>query len=315
MFRLGGSVRLLTTVGRALARLVGAAPLAPADRGEATSLIRRATEAHRAGHRDEARRLFRQALALSKHETTALAGLRDIAAELGAWEEALALQERLLGLVPAGARPRETEWLAAIHYELGRAEMERGQPAPAVTHFRRALRAERSFVPAALALGEAYEATGDRREAVRAWERAVESQPALPLLARLERAYREEGRPARMIALYRDAAARAPDSIALALALGRVYLDLEMLDEAADQFEKVEVRVPDAPGVHAYLGAVFERRGEVREAFEEYRRALRLAGGFDWPERCAACGAPAPGWRDRCPQCGRWNSLRPAEGR
>jgi hypothetical protein len=67
--------------------------------------------------------------------------------------------------------------------------------------------------------------------------------------------------------------------------------------------------------VHAFLGAVFERRGEPREAFEEYRRALRLGGAFDWPQRCTACDASGLGWRERCPQCGRWNTYRPVTGR
>jgi len=147
---------------------------------------------------------------------------------------------------------------------------------------------------------------------VRAWERAAEVQPALPLLARLERAYREEGRPTRMIALYRTAIERAPDDLSLAVALGRVFFELEMLDEAADQFEKVEVQAPDLPAVHAFLGAVFERRGETRAAFAEYRRALQLARAFDWPHRCDACGATAAGWQDRCEHCRRFNTLHPA---
>ena len=84
-----------------------------------------------------------------------------------------------------------------------------------------------------------------------------------------------------------------------------------MLDEAADQFEKVEVRAPDMPIVHAFLAAVFERRGETREAFEEYRRALRLARSFDWPHACSACGAAATAGDERCPRCLRLNTLRP----
>jgi len=169
-------------------------------------------------------------------------------------------------------------------------------------------------VPAAVALGDAHEALGEHREAVRAWERAAEGTPALPLLARLERAHRREGRPSQMIALYRDALARAPDEPALAVALGRVYFELEMLDDAADQLEKVEVRAPDLPVVHAYLGAVFERRGDTQAAFEEYRRALALGHAFEWPHRCEACGATGSTWRDRCEQCRRWNTLRPVRG-
>ena len=154
-------------------------------------------------------------------------------------------------------------------------------------------------------------AAGVSREALRVWERAVETQPALPLLARLEQAYRAEGRPTRMIALYQAASARAPESVPLAFALGRVYFELAMLDEAADQFQKVEVREPDLPGLHAFLGAIFERRGQPPDAFDEYRRALTLSGAFEWPHRCAACGTEHGRWIDRCPSCGGWNTSRP----
>jgi tetratricopeptide (TPR) repeat protein len=309
------SLNALASFGRLIARAVGAAPLTSAASAEIAELLRRAGEADRAGRRDEAAHLYRQVLGHRRNDVTALRGLRDLAIDRRGWRDALDLAERLVAQVPAGERARESEWVAIIHYELGRAETERARPAAAIPHFRSALRADRGFVPAVLALGEAHEATGDRREALRAWERAVETQPALPVLVRLERAYREEGRPSRMIALYRAAIERAPDDLALAVALGRVYFELEMLDEAADQFEKVEVRAPDSPVVHAFLAAVFERRGETREAFEEYRRALRLSHAFDWPHRCAACGASAPAWRERCPQCGRLNALRPLGGR
>jgi lipopolysaccharide biosynthesis regulator YciM len=309
------SLRLLSAVGRLLARVIGAAPLGAPEDPEVTALARRAEEARRTGRREEARRLYRQVLDRRKNDMTALRGLRDVAVESAAWTEALGLQERILGAASPDERSREAEWLAGIHHELGRAEVGRGQPTAATGHFKSALRADRAFIPAALALGDAHEATGDRREAVRVWERAVEIHPALPVLSRLERAYREEGRPSRMIALYRTAVERAPDDLAVALALGRVYFELEMLDEAADQFEKVEVQAPDLPVVHAFLGAVFERRGETREAFEEYRRALRLGGAFDWPQRCSACGATTSVWRERCAQCGRWNTFRPVGGR
>ena len=207
----------------------------------------------------------------------------------------------------AGRRDEE----AALLHEAGRTELAHGRPAAALGYLRGALRLDRDFLPALVALGDAYDAAGDRREAVRTWERAAETHPALPLLARLEHAYREDGRPSRMIALYQEAIARTGDDVALAVALGRVYLELEMLDEAADQLENVEMRAPDLPLVHAYLGAVFERRGEPTAAFEEYRRALRLGHAFEWPHACAACGAGVAGWRERCERCRRWNTVNP----
>jgi lipopolysaccharide biosynthesis regulator YciM len=293
--------------------LVRPAPPPPED-PRVAGLVRRARDAQAEGREAAARTLFREALDAQPGDLAALRGLRDLAIAAGAWDEALGLQNRIVARVPAGERAVETTTQAALHYELGRAAAPRSAAA-AIAHYRGALRADRRFLPATLGLGDALEATGDRREAVRVWERALEFEPALPLLARLERAYRQEGRPSRMIALYRDAVSRAPDNLAIAVALGRVYVELEMVDEAADHLEKVEVHVPDSAAVHAYLGAVFERRGELREACAEYRRALRLAHAFEWPHACSACGAAGFAWQDRCPTCRRWNTFRATDGR
>jgi Tfp pilus assembly protein PilF len=75
--------------------------------------------------------------------------------------------------------------------------------------------------------------------------------------------------------------------------------------------QKAEVRAPNLPGLHAVLGAIFERRGQTAEAFGEYRRALTLDGAFDRPYRCAACGAEHGSWTDQCPSCRSWNTSRP----
>jgi lipopolysaccharide biosynthesis regulator YciM len=308
-----GSLRSLLSIGLTLRNLfsLGAPPSRAADDAATIEHLQRAGDARRLGRNDEAGTLYRQVLQTRRGHLGALRGLRDLAVEGGRWREALEAQQRVLGAVGSTERSPETEWLAVIYYELGRADVARANTGGALAHFKNAARADRLFLPAALALGDAYELIGDHREAVRVWERAAEVIPALPLLARLERAYRQEGRPSRIIALYRTAAERAPDDLALAVALGRVFFELEMLDEAADQFEKVEVRVPGSPVVHALLGAVFERRGQTQEAFEEYRRALQLGHAFDWPHRCEACGAGSPMWQDRCAQCHRWNTLRP----
>lgn len=305
----------LASLGRGLARLVGAAPLIAAEDPEVAALVGRAEEAEHGGRLEEARALYQQALARRPGDLGALRGLRKLAVRAGAWAEALGYAERILARVSGRERPGEAEWVAGIQYELGRAALEAGRPGEAIPHLRSALRVDHGFLPAALALGDAYEALGDRREAVRAWERALDHRADLPLLVRLERAYREDGRPGRIIAMYRSAVERTPGDLAVATALGRAYLDLEMLDQAADQLEKVEVQAPELAPVHALLGMVFERRGQGREACEEYRRALGLSGAFEWPHRCAACGTGAPAWRARCARCGRWDCLRPVSGR
>jgi tetratricopeptide (TPR) repeat protein len=245
-------------------------------------------------------------------ERTRVHAERDDLIERRRWAEALEVQTRLLQEAPRERRPAEETVLAGLHYEVARDRLERSDRAAAMSHLKEALRLQPGFVPAALLLGDTHLKAAEPREALRVWERAAEaSHAALPLLGRLEQLHRTEGRPTRMISLYQDAFARHPDNQPLAFGLGRVYFELAMLDEAAEQFQKMEVRAPDLPQIHAYLGAILERRGQFRDAMEEYRRALRLSDSVEWPHRCAECGAVHSRWIDRCPTCRRWNSFRP----
>jgi tetratricopeptide (TPR) repeat protein len=275
-----------------------------------SALIVAADEARGRRRLVDALGLYRQALARNRYHLGALRAARDVAIELGRWTEAIDPARRAAALAPAAERAAEAERLAIVHHELGRSLLQAGRPRDAVSAFRSALRAQPGFLPAAVALGDAYLAADDPREAQRIWERAADLDPALPLLSRLEDAYRRDGSPTRMIARYRAAVEHAPESLALAVALGRVYLELEMLDEAAEHFEKLEVRAPDVPAIHAFLGAIFERRGQAREAFAEYRRGLQPLLRFGLPHHCVACNRAAPAWEERCPGCKRWNTLR-----
>jgi len=275
------------------------------------TLLTLADDYRRLGRADDALEAYQRVLARDRDHLTALRGVRDVVADRGRWAEALPPQERLVRIAPRADRPAEDVWLAGIHYELGRALLAEGNAQPAVSRFKDALRVRPDFLPATLLLGDAHLKAGDAREALRVWERALEIEPAPPLLSRIEHLHRVEGRPARMVSLYEDALARHPEYVAVAFGLGRVYFELAMLDEAAEQFQKMEVRASALPSVHAYLGAVFERRGQVKEAFDEYRLALGFAEGFEWAHHCSACGAAQPSWFDRCPSCRRWNTSRP----
>jgi lipopolysaccharide assembly protein B len=275
------------------------------------TLLALADDHRRLGNIDEAIETYRRVLARDHEHLTALRGVRDVFVECGRWTQALEAQERLMRTVPRDDRAVENGWLAGIQYELGRVLLAEGDTRLGLHRLKDALRAEPDFLPAVLLLGDAHLKVGETREALRLWERAVQSEPAPPLLSRIEHLYRLEGRPARMISLYQEASARHPDNLAIAFGLGRVYFELAMLDEAAEQFEKLEVRAPRLPAIHGYLGAVFERRGQTREALEEYRRALGFPEAVEWPHHCSACGVNQARWVDRCPSCRRWNTSRP----
>ena len=283
--------------------------LADGERG--STLLAVAEDYRGLGRFDDAMATYRRILGRDPDHVAAWRGLRDLAVERGRWAEALDAQERLCRRATREDRAAEDAWRTGLEYELGQALAASGDTAGATERFRSVLRARPDFVPAALALGDVLLRAGETKEAARVWERALHAAPASPILSRIERLFRAEGRPARMVQLYEDAARRHPDNLAIAFGLGRVYFELAMLDEAAEQFQKLEVRAPDATLARAYLGAIFERHGQSRAAFEEYRRALRFPESSTWPHRCAACGTAQPAWFDRCPACRRWNTSLP----
>lgn len=69
-----------------------------------------------------------------------------------------------------------------------------------------------------------------------------------------------------------------PDSSALHLALGRLYLDRNDDDKAREHLQ-IAVRTSSDSGAHAALARLMDRAGQVEAAAQCYRNALRLEQG------------------------------------
>ena len=151
------SLQSLLSLGRHVARWFGSwsAPPSGLYDPQAIDAMRRAAEARRAGRSDETRTLYRYVLQRWPQHADALRGLRDLAIDARDWDEAVAIQQRLLTAAGPTDRAVESEWLAVGYYELGLLELARTNAAAAITHFRAALKADRDFLPAVLALGDA----------------------------------------------------------------------------------------------------------------------------------------------------------------
>ncbi len=282
------------------------------DEGHLGALFALAEDYQDAGQSGMVREHLRRILARDPHEPRALAWLRDLTVAEGRWEEVLALQERLLRQTTVqAARRREIASLVGIRYEAGKSALAEGRAHDARRFFQEIIRDDPEFIPGYLGLGETYQKLGKAREAVRAWEEGLERTSALPLLHRLEQYEREEGHPVQMIDRAQRALARAPDDPTLNFYLGQVYLELSMLDEAMEQFERLAALSPEIGTFHAYLGSLLERRGKIADALAEYSQSLRIGRVFDLPHRCEECATLFAGWTDRCERCGRWNSIQP----
>jgi tetratricopeptide (TPR) repeat protein len=132
------------------------------------------------GRAADALDMYQRVLARDREHLAALRGLRDVATEDGRLAEALQAQERLVEVVSREDRAAEEAWLAGIQYEMGRALLVTGDDSVAASRYRDALQTRPDFLPALLALGDAHVKLGDTREALRVWERALETEPIHP---------------------------------------------------------------------------------------------------------------------------------------
>jgi lipopolysaccharide biosynthesis regulator YciM len=171
------------------------------------------------------------------------------------------------------------------------------------------VKADPTFRPGQVALGDLLYAQGDSEAAAEVWHGAFQQSGDVIFLQRLEAMYLGEADPGKILALYRQAVAQAPDDLRLRLFYGRLCLRLEMIEEALDALRYVEAVGVDTHDLHVLLAEAHRRRERYEESVDEFKRALGLGGRVDIPYVCDRCLSDSPVWAARCPSCGSWDSL------
>lgn len=168
------------------------------------------------------------------------------------------------------------------------------------------IRAQPDFVPANLALGEAYLLAGQVDKAVRLFEQGFESDGNPVYLEVLEAYFLDQGKPEDAIQTYRKLVSRQ-DAPMAQYKLGLLYYRLEMLDEALEMLEPLHGLFNK---LHAYLVTIADikrRRGRPDEALADL-----IVATEDHAEDhylCANCDCEQETWVPRCPDCGAWGQV------
>ncbi len=141
------------------------------------------------------------------------------------------------------------------------------------------------------------------------WEKAFRNDPHVVLLERLEDVGLKQGDPGRVLRIYQEALARDPAQLLFRFLYGKLCLRLEMIDEALDQFERLESAGAHFPELSVLKGEAHHRRKNLDAAVQEFRKAVRIEGLH---YICGACSADSYRWEARCATCHEWNTLRAA---
>lgn len=230
-----------------------------------------AVEAHQAGRREEAEKLYRKILLKRPRDQLAVQNLGALLFERGELDEAAKLLRRALSI-----DPRDTDALN----NLGNTLRAQGQLAEAEANFRKAI----AIRPNAMVLnsfGNMLRSRGDYAEAIACYEQALQLQPDyLHSHYHLAMAYRQTGRLAEAVAIQEKALAINPRFPQVLMQLGLCLSELGRIAEAIVRYREALAVAPQFYEAWSNLGNALQRTRDLAGAEAAYREALRLKPDF-----------------------------------
>lgn len=273
-------------------------------------LFKLAVTFHEADRREEAMAVYKELLANDGDNRKAMRGLRDLQIESGSWEDALALQKRIVKATASGPKVEaEKQQLLQLRYELAHNALANGEAEAAAEACRDLVKQDASFTPARVTLGDAYRELKRDAEAAQVYQEGYKALQKSVFLSRLEDLYIGAEDPAALLSFYRNRMEEDSGDLLLKLYLGRLCLRLEMVDEAMQHLTDLETTGLEFTKLHLLLAEAHRRRNKIDQAVVEYQRALSIDSHLLLGFICEVCGAKHAEWLSRCPACKSWDSL------
>lgn len=104
----------------------------------------------------------------------------------------------------------------------------------------------------------------------------VEKDPNSRLFLPLAEEYRKSGMLDEAISVILSGLERQPGYTSARVALGRIYFEKNMIEEARNEFEQVVSAIPDNLFSHKKLAEIYRGRGETEKAIAEYKKVIQL---------------------------------------
>ncbi len=138
-----------------------------------------------------------------------------------------------------------------------------------------------SSIAETLAQAQAYQTSGQLRDAEACYRHALELRPNyVAAHGNLGNLLRDQGRLNEAAACYRRVLELNQGSAEAHYHLGLISEEQTRLEEAADYFRRTVELKPDFAEAHDHLGGLLAQRGKVEEAMACFRRALKVNPGF-----------------------------------
>jgi tetratricopeptide (TPR) repeat protein len=278
-------------------------------------LLRKAEALKASGDPGAASRVLARVLELDSSNAYAMERLRDLKAEASEWGETRELQKKIISM-HKGARSAEESaaderlFLGYAHEE-ALAFLNDGSYERVFDLAREMTKRDERFLPGHMLMGEAHMAEGSSDAAIRTWEAGYETTRDPVFLLKIEEACLKASDPQKILDDYKDAIERSPGDRDLGVLRARLYLRLEMIDDAIAELERISSDEEENSYVDVLLGEAYMKRGLSDQAAKAFKKALRHDKDVPAPPfECSSCARPAPEWAGRCRHCGEWGSVK-----
>ncbi len=196
----------------------------------------------------------------------ALRGLVEMAEAKEDWNGAIEYQRKLLYAIKGKGLTSEMAAeelrLRGFLYEDALLRAGKDDFDSAVSHLKEIVKSDDTFVPAHILHGEIMLKQGIVKSAARFWERGFELTGDPVFLLKLEDLYIGRSEPQGAIDLYKSALKARPRDIDINIFLGRLYLRLEMLEEAIKEFERIQNDLEGSYYLELLLSESYLRQGQ-----------------------------------------------------
>ena len=234
--------------------------------------IDRATELHRAGHLQEAERMYRQILAIDANIPDVLQLLGIVSSQLGRHEAAVELIRKAIAINPRAA---------VYHGNLGLALDKLGRLEEATVSFQSAVDLGSSDPNIFSNFADTLRKRGNLEASIAQSRRALALDPNLPEgRNNLGIALFDAGRIDEAIEQYRIALRLRPQYAEAYNNLGNALLKKRLFLEAISEFQNALRLRPDYPDALMNMGVALHALGETDRSVEAYRRSLALRPDF-----------------------------------
>lgn len=258
-----------------------------------------------------ATKALEEVVRLDPRNLYALRRLRDYRIKESLWSDAADLQKKVVeSEKDEAARKKEKRLLTGLLFESASRSFNDGKLQDALLRLKEVLRNDDGFMPAHILLGDVLARQGNPVNAIKVWEKARAKFPkADAIILRLEDIYIGESAPERILEKYKREIHANHSDYNLRLLLARLYLRLEMVDNAIEELEALVNEGVEGYYLHVLLGEAYLRRKQSVKAAHLFQKALGIDREFSPAFTCSACSSSAEAWAARCPSCGEWNTL------